>query len=130
MTSHSGAASSQTAPSPQTSSLRLHNTPSTRPLTGPRTPQLTRENSLDSRQSAVSSYLQEKLQRERRVEADKMAPSRTPDLSSSTELRAVQSSPIQTPAADATRPMSRGGVGEKKKGTGLGLKEMEQVSLP
>lgn len=88
-----------------------------------------RETSDESRSIAppVSSFLQERLQRERKVESERSSSRMSNDpMSASLDLRAVQSSPVRTGAADSRRPRSSGG-GEPTKKKGLGLKEMEQV---
>ncbi|KAF6804503.1 hypothetical protein CSOJ01_10163 [Colletotrichum sojae] len=80
------------------------------------------------RQSAASSYLQEKLQK-RREEAERQAAARaTQTASASMELpsRHVQSSPVKGGSADGHRPRSAAGNGETPK-KGMGLKEMEDT---
>ncbi|KXH51827.1 hypothetical protein CSAL01_06286 [Colletotrichum salicis] len=79
------------------------------------------------RQSAASTYLQDKLQR-RREEADRLAAVRsTQDMSASVELpaRHAQSSPVKGESVDGRRPRSSGGNGESAKSKGMGAKEME-----
>lgn len=85
------------------------------------------------RQPALSAFLQEKLQRERKAESDKLAfsasLSRT-DMSASVDIcPAVQTSPFRAPEPVAGRPRSSAGTEPYKK-KGLGLKEMEQVCVP
>ena len=99
------------------------------PLERPRS-QLSRETS-DSRESvpAMSSYLQERLERERKVNDSESLLSRASnDALSATlvEQRTVQSSPPRNSAAEGRRPKSSGGTDPAKK-KGLGLKEMEQT---
>ncbi|KJZ77125.1 hypothetical protein HIM_03446 [Hirsutella minnesotensis 3608] len=82
------------------------------------------------RQPALSSFLQEKLQRERKAESEKLAfsagLSRT-DMSASVDIgRIVQSSPFKAPEAIINRPRSSTGTEPPKK-KGLAVKEMEQV---
>ncbi|KAK1489771.1 hypothetical protein CTAM01_10987 [Colletotrichum tamarilloi] len=79
------------------------------------------------RQSAASTYLQDKLQR-RREEADRLAAVRsTQDMAASVELppRHAQSSPVKGESVDGRRPRSSGGNGESTKNKGMGAKEME-----
>lgn len=100
-------------------------------------PQLSREASMESgRQTPVSAFLQEKLQKERQAEGLKLATSSTPrpahidttsaysDYANST---AGNRSPSRHPGHDLSRPQtsSSGDAGQKK---GLALKDMEQVS--
>lgn len=78
--------------------------------------------------TATSSYLQEKLLKERKVESDRCSSRLSNDkMASSMDLRGTQSSPARAPF-DISRPKSSAGHldGGKKKG-GVGLKEMEQV---
>lgn len=92
--------------------------------------QLSRETSDDARQPVpqVSSFLQERLQRERKVESERSSSRMSNDpMSASLDLRAIQSSPARSGTSDSRRPRSSGGPGPAKK-KGLGLKEMEQVS--
>lgn len=79
--------------------------------------------------SVASSYLQEKLQRERRFESGRSSASRTSSdaMSATAEVRAVQSSPVRASTSDGRRPRSSGGDPAKKKA--MGLMEMEQVVL-
>jgi hypothetical protein len=66
----------------------------------------------------VSSYLQEKLQRERKVELERSSSRMSSDMSASLELpRASQSSPVRSGTSDGRRPRSSGnGEAAKKKG--------------
>lgn len=94
--------------------------------------QLSREASEDPRQSLppVSSFLQEKLQSQRKVESQRSSSRLNNEtMSASVELRPVQSSPARSGASDGGRPRSSGGTEPAKK-KGLGLKEMEQVCHP
>ncbi|KAM4066821.1 hypothetical protein HRG_000839 [Hirsutella rhossiliensis] len=82
------------------------------------------------RQPALSSFLQEKLQRERKAESDKLAFSASlsrADMSASVDIgRIVQTSLFKAPDPLGGRPRSSAGMEPPKK-RGLGLKEMEQV---
>lgn len=84
------------------------------------------------RQPALSSFLQEKLQRERRAESDKLAFSASlsrAHMSASVDIgRLVQTSPFKVPEPLGGRPRSSAGM-ELPKKKGLGLKEMELVCL-
>ncbi|QPG98423.1 hypothetical protein C2857_007594 [Epichloe festucae Fl1] len=132
--------SSQIAASPQLfqshSTHRYHHnqcsTSSPRPTSGP-TPPLSRQESTESaRQPTVSSFLLEKLQRERRAEIEKSnqsqssLPRSNPDMNGSAELGRAPSSPMKTSASEANRPSSSAGHENGKK-KGHGVKEMEQV---
>ncbi len=136
--------SSHLANSPQLSgaqSHRYHHGSNPKPGTPrPAPPMLSRETSSESRHSvATSSYLHEKLQRERKVEGERSAAAAASvsrmasDLSTSLELRASQSSPVRSSTSDSRRPRSSGGdgtkAGELTKKKGMGVKEMEQVGL-
>ncbi|TQV99615.1 hypothetical protein IF1G_01830 [Cordyceps javanica] len=97
------------------------------------TPQLSREASGDlARPPTMSSFLQEKLQRERRAESDKLGSSTSSrhnlDLSASIDLGRVAANDRSFRSSDyeAQRPQSSAGMESAKK-KGLGLKEMEQV---
>ncbi|POR36390.1 Uncharacterized protein TPAR_03410 [Tolypocladium paradoxum] len=83
-----------------------------------------------TRQPALSTFLLERLQKERRAEGDKTAYSASlsrTDMSASVDLgRAVQNSPFKPPESDGGRPRSSAGM-EPAKRKGLGVKEMEQV---
>lgn len=78
----------------------------------------------------MSSFLQERLQRERKLESERTSRRLSADLSASADftMRATQSSPVRGRQADSHRPRSSSGgdpaTGKKK---GMGLKEMEQV---
>lgn len=90
------------------------------------TPRLSREASSESnRQTAVSSFLQERLQKERQFESDKSGQwSRGSDTSTPADSsRISHGSP--TKGGDLRRPQSTTGTESKKKG--LGVKDMEQV---
>ncbi|KHN94237.1 uncharacterized protein MAM_07873 [Metarhizium album ARSEF 1941] len=96
------------------------------------TPPLCRQESIEStRQVAHSSFLQEKLQKERRAESDKFNQSQSslarsnPDMSLSADLGRAPNSPLKT-STEGTRPQSSAGVVQGKK-KGLGVKEMEKV---
>ena len=89
-----------------------------------------------TRQTAVSAFLQEKLQRERRAEGERMGHSGSlarlnTDISGSIEFgRATLDSPMRMGDTDSPRPRSSGGGSagtEPAKKQGLGLMEMEQV---
>jgi hypothetical protein len=89
--------------------------------------------SSDSKPSlvATSSYLQEKLLKERKVESERSSSRLSNDKMASTlDLRGAGSSPARAPF-DISRPKSSAGHldGGKKK-AGVGLKEMEQVCIP
>ncbi|KAL6855669.1 hypothetical protein J3F83DRAFT_764235 [Trichoderma novae-zelandiae] len=131
------------APSPQIPdhpTHRFHHNPCNKALLSPRsthrhtTPPI-REGSVDStRSQAVSSFLQEKLQRERRAESDKLSHSSlsrvNEDLGTSVELGRVSSPRRRSVAAssDGSRPKSSSGGGiELTKKPGLGVKDMEHV---
>ncbi|CAI4219837.1 unnamed protein product [Parascedosporium putredinis] len=78
----------------------------------------------EARQSPISSYLQEKLLRERKVELDNKSVS-----SGRTSNDAhTQGSPCRREGFDPRRPMSSGGPDAPTKKKGMGVKEMEQVS--
>lgn len=91
--------------------------------------QLSKESSDESHQGlpVVSTFLQEKLQRERRFEIERSSSRMSNDMTASVDLRVVHSSPARSVTADGKRPRSSGGSGETSKKKGLGLKEMEQV---
>lgn len=95
--------------------------------------QLSREASEDSRQSLppVSSFLQERLQRERKVESERSSSRLSNEtMNASFNHRTAQSSPARSGASDSRRPRSSGGAEPVKKKQGLGVKEMEQVRFP
>jgi len=77
----------------------------------------------------MSSYLQERLERERKANESERSSSRasTDVLGTSTDHRGVQSSPARNNAADGRRPTSSGTGAEPAKKKGLGFKEMEQT---
>lgn len=78
---------------------------------------------------AVSSFLQEKLQKERKAESEKLSvfSRSTTDMSMSSDLTRSHHSP--TKGGDSERrPQSSAGSEKKKKG--LGVKDMEQVRFP
>ncbi|KAK6223538.1 microtubule associated protein [Colletotrichum tabaci] len=77
--------------------------------------------------TAISSYLQDKLQK-RREEAERLAAARAAqEMSASMDLpaRHAQSSPAKGDSSDGRRPGSSGGSADAAKKTGLGAKEME-----
>lgn len=94
--------------------------------------QLSRETSAElKKQAVVSSLLNEKLQRERRAESEKLGSSvssRTNfDMSASMHLdRTDTRSPFKQSDLDLPRPQSSAGVDMVKK-RGMAVKEMEQV---
>lgn len=97
------------------------------------TPPLSRQESVEStRQIALSSFLQEKLQKERRAESEKLnqsqssLPRSNPDMSVSADLGRTPSSPFKT-SMEGNRPQSSAGTDQGKK-KGLGVKEMEKVA--
>ncbi|KAG5977408.1 hypothetical protein E4U55_006835 [Claviceps digitariae] len=107
-------------------------TGSPRPMSRP-TPSLSRQDSIDSaRQSIASTFLQEKLQRERKAELEKLSQSQSslsrlnPDMNVSIDLGRGPGSPLKTSLSEVKRPSSSAGyeTGRKK---GHGVKEMEQV---
>ncbi|KAK3315586.1 hypothetical protein B0H66DRAFT_584008 [Apodospora peruviana] len=129
LSNNSSSASSQQVPSahsqrfPHTRSARTPNTE--RPRS-----QLSREASDDSRQSMplMSTFLQERLDRERRVESERSSSRASNDrMSGSAELRPGQSSPTKKDNAEGRRPGSSSGAEAASKKKGLGLKEMEQT---
>ncbi|ENH70788.1 hypothetical protein FOC1_g10005089 [Fusarium oxysporum f. sp. cubense race 1] len=136
-TAHSALSSSQAPGSPNLSqsqhSHRLYHATcqrptSTIPRTTTRTPRLTREASSEStRQTVISSFLQEKLQQSRMAESDRSTTwSRSTDVNSSGEFSRSLGSPIKNLEADGHRPNSAAGSESNKK-KGLGVKDMEQV---
>jgi hypothetical protein len=75
----------------------------------------------------TSTLLQERLQRERRVESERSSSRMSGETHGYTnDARAVHSSPAHTSSVDGRRPTSSHG-GDPLKKKGLGLKEMEQV---
>ncbi|RFU76464.1 hypothetical protein TARUN_5820 [Trichoderma arundinaceum] len=131
----------QFSPSPQPPPHpihRYHHSPCNDPVLSPRstprhTPQLSREGSVESaRTQAVSTFLQEKLQRERRAESEKLNQSTlsrvSEDLGAPVDISRVNSPRRRSVAAssDGSRPKSSGGTEPAKK-PGLGVKDMENV---
>ncbi|KAH8906631.1 hypothetical protein BR93DRAFT_626043 [Coniochaeta sp. PMI_546] len=124
----------QLPPSPQQSAAHPthrfhHNARSRGSFERPRS-QLSREASEDSRQSLppVSSFLQERLQRERKVESERSSSRLSNEtMNASFDHRTAQSSPARSGASDGRRPRSSGGAEPAKKKQGLGIKEMEQT---
>ncbi|UKZ96140.1 uncharacterized protein TrAFT101_010940 [Trichoderma asperellum] len=130
------------APSPQLSidhpSHRYHHSPYKEPVLSPRstpkpTPQASREGSVESpRTQAVSSFLQEKLQRERRAEVDKLSQSSlsrvNEDFGVPLSISRINSPRRRSIAAssDGSRPKSSSGNDPAKK-PGLGVKDMDNV---
>lgn len=97
----------------------------------PRT-QLSREASEDSRPSLppMSNFLQERLQRERNVESERSSSRLSNEtMNLSYDHRTAHSSPVRNGSSDSRRPRSSGGAEPVKK-KGLGVKEMEQASIP
>ncbi|OAA67474.1 hypothetical protein ISF_03650 [Cordyceps fumosorosea ARSEF 2679] len=96
------------------------------------TPQLSREASGDlARPPTMSTFLQEKLQKERRAESEKLGSSTSSrhnlDLSASVDLgRVATDRSFRSSDHEPQRPQSSTGMESGKK-KGLGLKEMEQV---
>ena len=139
MTSQSANSStSHISSSPQLHSAHLvhrhHQASHAKPPSSPRPacsgptlqPQLSRDVSLESaRRTPVSSFLQERLQKERQAGAAS-TPASTSDLAASLELGQSQKSPIKQAMTDANRPQSSSSDPAQRKG--LALKEMEQVS--
>ncbi|KAF4121984.1 hypothetical protein GMORB2_7577 [Geosmithia morbida] len=138
MTSHSGnSAASHNSSSSQPHASRyyhphhLSNAPGSPSLVLRPSPQLSREASIDSgRQTPISSFLQEKLQRERQAEGYKLSSTPRPthessaysDIANSTGSR----SPSRHPAHDPSRPQTSNSTDPAQK-KGLALKDMEQV---
>lgn len=130
------------APSPQLSndhpSHRYHHSSYKEQVLSPRstpkpTPQASREGSVESpRSQAVSSFLQEKLQRERRAEVDKLSQSAlsrvSEDFGAPLSISRVNSPRRRSVAAssDGSRPKSSSGNDPAKK-PGLGVKDMDNV---
>ncbi|KAK1829291.1 hypothetical protein QBC39DRAFT_136709 [Podospora conica] len=116
----------------QPSSQRYLQTRGSRPpaIERPRS-QLSREASQTSRESlppTMSTYLQERLERERKVNDSERSSSRASNdhTVASDETNIPQGSPLRNGHQDARRPRSSGGTEPAKK-KGLGLKEMEQT---
>ncbi|KAL7920454.1 hypothetical protein ACQKWADRAFT_298578 [Trichoderma austrokoningii] len=130
------------APSPQLSvdhpNHRYHHSSYKEQVLSPRstpkpTPQASREGSVESpRTQAVSSFLQEKLQRERRAEVDKLSQSSlsrvNEDFGAPLSISRVNSPRRRSVAAssDGSRPKSSSGNDATKK-PGLGVKDMDNV---
>lgn len=76
----------------------------------------------------MSTYLQERLERERKVNDSERSSSRASNDATavSDETSILQGSPLRNGHQDARRPRSSGGTEPTKK-KGLGLKEMEQT---
>ena len=144
MTPKSSNSSSTNLPnSPQPSSAvlphRFHQSTASRSSIGSRgrRPSLSREQSEESKQQTgapLSSFLQERLQRERKLESERSSRRLSADLSASADftMRATQSSPVRSGQPDNHRPRSSGGgepTTRKKRDMdkGMGLREMEQV---
>ncbi|KAK5989240.1 hypothetical protein PT974_10746 [Cladobotryum mycophilum] len=145
MTSQSANSLTSVSTSPQLSNShpthRFHHASCPKSSSSPRltprhTPQLSREGSMEStRQTAVSAFLQEKLQRERRAEGERMGHSTSlarlnTDMSGSMDLGRALDSPMRTGGSDSPRPRSSAGGSagaEPAKKHGLGLMEMEHV---
>jgi hypothetical protein len=96
---------------------------------------LSRESSGETtRQTAQSSFLQEKLDRERKAESEKMAQAASQakmnmDMAASEgSSRASQKSPFTPTEAEWSRPRSSNGP-DGAKNKPLALKEMEQVHV-
>lgn len=144
MTPHSANSStSQFAGSPQPGSShpahRYHHSSCAKPPSSPRPLSRamghpSRQDSPEAtRQPALSAFLLERLQKERRAEGDKISYSASlsrADMSASVDLgRQVLNSPFKPPESDGGRPRSSAGT-EQAKRKGLGVKEMEQVCTP
>ncbi|OAQ95932.1 hypothetical protein LLEC1_02028 [Akanthomyces lecanii] len=103
------------------------------PRSGSRaTPQLSREASGElTRPPTMSTFLQEKLQKERRAESEKLGSSTSSrhnlDMSASVDLgRVATERSFRSSDYEPQRPQSSAGT-ESAKRKGLGVKEMEQV---
>ncbi|OAA78025.1 hypothetical protein LEL_04848 [Akanthomyces lecanii RCEF 1005] len=96
------------------------------------TPQLSREASGElARPPTMSTFLQEKLQKERRAESEKLGSSTSSrhnlDMSASVDLgRVATDRSFRSSDHEPQRPQSSAGMESAKK-KGLGVKEMEQV---
>jgi hypothetical protein len=120
--------STNSSASPATHSHRYHHSSCARTsaIERPRS-QLSREATDEPSLPPVSSFLQERLQRGRKIESERSASRMSNDMTTaSLDMRAVQSSPPQGGQSEGRRPISSGGAETTKK-KGLGLKEMEQV---
>ncbi|KAK4207010.1 hypothetical protein QBC37DRAFT_299640 [Rhypophila decipiens] len=90
--------------------------------------QLSREAPDDPRPTMaapMSTFLQERLERERRVESERSSSRASDRMSGSGELRLGQNSP--TKSSSSGPPQSSNGLDPANKKKGLGLKEMEQT---
>ncbi|KAI1770554.1 hypothetical protein F4818DRAFT_259664 [Hypoxylon cercidicola] len=79
---------------------------------------------------ATSSLLQEKLQKERKIESERQAGKLSSDLSASTgDIRDkdVKSSPVRRSATAMGRPEKLDGGDEFPRDTGMGLRQMEET---
>jgi hypothetical protein len=131
----SGASQRSASPQLRNAHLHRHNHDACRKPSSPAPSsrhQLSRETSTESaRRTPVSSFLQEKLQKERQAESHKLASSSSrtgSDMSASVELgTAAQRSPGKNTGVDLHRPQSSSGVDPSHNGKGFALKEMEQV---
>lgn len=132
MSQGASSSSSLVTSSPNLSSAhmahRFHHAPcakpsSPRPSSRP-TPSLSREGSVELGCSTpVSSFLHERLQNQRQVEAQRTSASRSPvDMGAAT-----QRSPSKAVGSDANRPQSSSGPEKQTTSKGPGLKEMEKV---
>ncbi|KAG6095168.1 hypothetical protein E4U30_002710 [Claviceps sp. LM220 group G6] len=89
-----------------------------------------RRDSIES--SSVSTFLQEKLERERKVELEKQTQLQSslsrpsPDMNASAELGRTLGSPLKASPSVGNRPASSAGYENVRK-KGHGVKEMEQV---
>ncbi|KAG6123029.1 hypothetical protein E4U13_000658 [Claviceps humidiphila] len=89
-----------------------------------------RRDSIDS--SSVSTFLQEKLERERKVELEKQTQLQSslsrlsPDMNAPAELGRALGSPLKASSSVGNRPASSAGYENVRK-KGHGVKEMEQV---
>lgn len=145
MTSHSGnSTSSRRSSSPQPHiahpvprypHVQGINVPGSPRLGSRPATQLSRRGSIESaRQTPVSAFLHERLQKERQAEGQKLATATTtprPNDAASTysDLASMsQRSPSKYPGPEFSRPQSSSSIDPAQK-KGLALKEMEQVSL-
>lgn len=78
-------------------------------------------------QVPASSFLQEKLQRERISEMERSSSRMGSEMGPLAEGRAVPASPARCATADGRRPDTSGTGADPTKKKGVGLKEMEQV---
>lgn len=115
--SNSSSSTSQTA---STHSHRYHHSKCDRPRS-----QLSREVSDSSAQpvTPMSALLQERLERERRVESERSPSRGVNELSQSS----ADGRPLRSPSPSDPRPMSSGGSDSTRKKNGLGVKEMEHT---